>query len=372
MPRPPRQPAPAADLGPEWIEGLRRRLVSWYREQKRDLPWRETADPYRILVSEVMLIQTTVAAVVPFYERFLARFPTAEALAAAPEDEVLKAWEGLGYYRRARQLQAAARAVVDSHGGKFPDDLAAIRDLPGVGRYIAGAIRSFAFNLPAPILEANTQRVVARWIGCRDDIRSTSAQATLWDAAEQLVPDEDPGEFNQAFMELGALVCRPKEPACLVCPVASFCRARLEGLTDVIPAQSKRAAPKPSREASLLIRRDDRLLLVRRAPGGLWEGFWEYPTLHIDGANPGARITDEGDLRGSLRRLVGIEAEVDEPGRAFKYTVTTHSVACEPTLGRWAGGEPTPGLGLVAAEWVDEAEFQARVLTGPARKIGWR
>src|SRR5438270_183726 len=169
----------AVDLDREWIARVRQRLVAWYEHQHRDLPWRGSRDPYRILVSEMMLVQTTVAAVLPYYARFLARFPDVRALAEADEAEVLKVWEGLGYYRRARQLHAAARAIVDAHGGAFPDDPEAIRALPGVGRYIAGAILSFAFDRPAPIVEANTQRVLARWLAWAEDLKTTRSQSRL-------------------------------------------------------------------------------------------------------------------------------------------------------------------------------------------------
>ena len=226
-----------------WVERVRQRLVAWYEREHRDLPWRGTHDPYRILVSELMLVQTTVAAVVPYYTRFLARFPDVRALAEAEEPEVLKLWEGLGYYRRARQLHAAARTIVADHGGTFPRDPDAIRALPGVGRYIAGAILSFAFDLPAPILEANTQRILARWLPCREDVKQPAVQERLWRAAGRLVPPTGAATFNQAFMELGALVCIPRAPLCLVCPVAAECRARALGIQEQVPVLASKPPP---------------------------------------------------------------------------------------------------------------------------------
>ena len=227
LPSSPEDSAP--DRDPYWIDRVRRKLAEWYEHGHRDLPWRQTRDPYRILVAELMLVQTTVAAVIPYYERFLARFPTAEALAAADEADVLKAWEGLGYYRRARQLREAARAIVRDHGGSVPADVEALRALPGVGRYIAGAVLSLAFDRPAPIVEANTQRVLARWLAWPEDLQTPASRARLWQAAERLVPPDGAGRFNQAFMELGATVCTPRAPLCLVCPVAAECRARARG-----------------------------------------------------------------------------------------------------------------------------------------------
>ena len=269
------------DLDPAWVGAVRAKLAAWYEGARRDLPWRADRDPYRILVSETMLVQTTVAAVVPYFARFLARFPTVAALAAADEAEVVKAWEGLGYYRRARQLHAAARAVVRDHGGVIPDDPEAVRALPGVGRYIAGAVLSFAFDRPAPIVEANTQRVLARWLAWRGDLKASATQARLWEAAGRLVPPVGAGTFNQAFMELGALVCTPRAPLCLVCPVSAECRARALGLQDRAPVTTPRPPPLASAEASALVFREGRVLIVERGAGGLWAGFWEFPTVHV-------------------------------------------------------------------------------------------
>ena len=191
-------------LPQSWIEQVRTALGSWYEESQRDLPWRNRDDPYAILVSEMMLVQTTVSAVIPYFERFLSQFPDPQTLANAPETEVLKAWEGLGYYRRARQLQAAARMIVERHQGQLPRDASAVRALPGVGRYMAGAILSFAFDLPEPIVEANTQRVLARLFAWPEDLKTRKSQLWLWEMAGRLVPRQGAGKFNQALMDLGA------------------------------------------------------------------------------------------------------------------------------------------------------------------------
>ena len=230
------------DRDPAWVDGVRRGLLDWYREAGRTLPWRADRDAYRILVSEMMLVQTTVAAVIPYFERFLRRFPDVRTLAEADEAEVLKAWEGLGYYRRARQLQAAARQVVREHGGTIPDDPDGVRALPGVGPYIAGAVLSFAFDRPEPIVEANSQRVLARLVALREDVKSAAARRRIWQAAGRLVPPRGAGDFNQAMMDLGALVCTPRQPSCLLCPVAAHCGARRLGLQDVIPRTTPEAA----------------------------------------------------------------------------------------------------------------------------------
>ncbi len=340
------------DLDPEWISRMRARLADWYERSHRALPWRADRDPYRVLVSEMMLVQTTVAAVVPYFERFLRRFPTVGALADADEAEVLKAWEGLGYYRRARQLHAAARAIVREHGGAFPDDPEAIRALPGVGRYIAGAILSFAFDRPAPIVEANTRRVLSRWLAWREDLATARSQARLWEAAERLVPPRGAGAFNQAFMELGALVCSPREPSCLVCPVAPDCRARALGLQDVLPVVASKPPPLAVSEACALVVRRGRLLIVQRGPGGLWDGFWEFPTVHLAGADPAGRSFGEPvGLAEGVRRLTGIPIEVGPVVQTLRFGVTRHRVELVAHEARGLGDNPSPGPGLVRAVW---------------------
>jgi A/G-specific adenine glycosylase len=342
----------APDRDPQWVVRIQRKLADWYERGHRDLPWRKTRDPYRILVAELMLVQTTVAAVIPYYGRFLARFPTAEALAEADEVDVLKAWEGLGYYRRARQLQAAARAIVGDHGGAVPDDPEALRALPGVGRYIAGAILSFAFDRPAPIVEANTQRVLARWLAWPDDLKTPASQARLWQAAAALVPAEGAGRFNQAFMELGATVCTPRAPLCLICPVAAECRARALGLQDALPVRSAKAPPLEVTEACALVARRGRLLIVRRGPGRLWEGFWEFPTIHLAGADPAGRsLGMPVDLAEGVRRLTGVRARIGPEVRTLHFGVTRHRVALTAYAAVALEGRVRPGPGLDRASW---------------------
>ena len=358
------------DLDAGWLDRVRVQLVAWYRAAGRALPWRETHDPYRILVSEMMLVQTTVAAVVPYFARFLDRFPTIEALAAADEGDVLKTWEGLGYYRRARQLHAAARAVVGEHGGVFPRDPATIRTLPGVGRYIAGAIGSFAFDQPAPIVEANTQRVLARWLAWPDELQSSRTQSRLWDAAGRLVPKTGSGEFNQAFMELGALVCVPRVPLCLACPVASACQARQAGLQDRLPVVRARLAPKEVAEACALIRRGNRYLILKRGAGRLWEHFWEFPTLHLTGADPAGRaLGTAGDLAAGLTAVTGLEVAVGPVATVVRFGVTTHKVQLDVHRATWRAGEVFPLQGWVEAAWVLPDHLADYTLGSATRKV---
>ncbi|GAG10844.1 unnamed protein product, partial [marine sediment metagenome] len=214
---------------------LRRRLLAWYVKHERDLPWRRSSDPYRVWLSEVMLQQTQVATVRDYFRRFVREFPTVHKLAAADEQEVLRLWEGLGYYRRARQLHAAAQQVVAEHGGRFPQEVRELQRLPGVGRYTAGAIASIAFDRRAPILEANTIRLLSRLTGYRDDPLKAAGQRLLWATAEEILPTKHVARFNQALMELGSLVCTPNEPKCDACPLASLCAANAAGLQKQIP-----------------------------------------------------------------------------------------------------------------------------------------
>ena len=360
----------APDLDPEWVARVRQRLAAWYEHAQRPLPWRADRDPYRVLVSEMMLVQTTVTAVIPYFERFLTQFPTVRALAEADEATVLKAWEGLGYYRRARQLHAAARAVVSIHGGDFPTDPDAIRALPGVGRYIAGAILSFAFDQPAPIVEANTQRVLARWLAWRGDLKASRTQARLWEAAERLVPSPGAGPFNQAFMELGALVCTPRSPSCLVCPVSAECRARILGIQDLLPTTTPKPPPLEVVEACGLVAREGRILIVQRGPGRLWEHFWEFPTIHISGVDPAGRnFADPVDLDEGIRRLTGVQARIGPVVQTVRFSVTKHRVQLDAHAAHGLSEELQPGPGLVNAVWEKPENLASRPFSAAGRRL---
>jgi A/G-specific adenine glycosylase len=357
----------------DWTAAVRERLLVWYGDVGRNLPWRASRDAYRILVSEMMLVQTTVAAVIPFFERFVNRFPDAAALARADEAEVIKAWEGLGYYRRARQLHAAARTIVRDHGGVMPADPAAVRALPGVGRYIAGAILSFAMDQPEPILEANSQRVLARLLAVREDIKVASTKERLWQAAARLVPHERPGAFNQALMDLGALVCTPREPGCLVCPLSPFCQARRLGLQDQLPVSTPKAPPLPVTEAAVILVRDGRVLILERAPGGLWERFWEFPTVHLEGVNPAGRPAGHGgNLREPIKLMTSLTSRIFPPCKTISYSVTRHRVKLIVHLARASSGDVKPGPGFLSARWVEPERLGDYVFSSPHRRlIAW-
>ncbi len=356
-----------------WVAGVRERLLLWYGESGRKLPWRASRDAYRILVSEMMLVQTTVAAVVPYFERFIARFPDAAALAEADESEVVKAWEGLGYYRRARQLHAAARTIVREHGGVMPGDPAAVRALPGVGRYIAGAILSFAMDRPEPIVEANSQRVLARLLAVREEIKVASTKERLWQAAARLVPAENAGAFNQALMDLGALVCTPREPGCLVCPLSRHCQARQLGVQDRLPLSRPKAPPLMVTEAAVVLVRSGRVLILERGPGGLWERFWEFPTVHLEGVNPAGRPPGHaGDLQEPIKRMTGIMARIGPPSKTIAYSVTKHRVKLIVHLAQARSGDLRAGPGFLGARWVEPGRLGEYTFSSPNRRlIGW-
>ena len=265
-------------LPPSAFPSFRRRLLAWYAGHARDLPWRRRGgDPYSVWLSEVMLQQTQVATVAPYFDRFLAALPSVEALAAASEHEVLRLWEGLGYYRRARQLHQTARLICSRHGGRFPRRLDELRRLPGIGRYTAGAILSIAFDQRQPILEANTSRLFSRLLAWPGDPASAAGQKLGWAMAEALLPRRGAGRFNQALMELGSEVCQPRVPRCEVCPVASLCRAKAEGSQLRIPPPKVKPATRAVREAAVVVRRRGRILLVDARKEAAGPGCGTFP-----------------------------------------------------------------------------------------------
>lgn len=252
------------------------RLLNWFEAHARDLPWRRTRDLYAIWISEIMLQQTQVATVVPYWQRFLARFPDVATLAAADEQEVLRFWEGLGYYRRARLLHAAARQIVRQHGGQFPKTFEAIRSLPGIGRYTAGAILSIALDQRLPVLEANTTRVLCRLAAIEADPRTNAVQKQLWTLAESLLPARRCGAVNQALMELGSTLCTPAQPDCRQCPLAGTCLAHQRGIAEQLPRQVKQKRYENIAEMAIAVRRREEVLLRRCSDGQRWAGLWDF------------------------------------------------------------------------------------------------
>ncbi|WP_442602990.1 A/G-specific adenine glycosylase [Paenibacillus sp. KN14-4R] len=261
-------------------------LLAWYREHKRDLPWRRSRDPYYIWVSEVMLQQTRVDTVIPYWHRFLDKFPTVQALAEAPEEEVLKAWEGLGYYSRARNLQSAVREVHECYGGVVPDEKEAISSLKGVGPYTSGAVLSIAYNKPEPAVDGNVMRVLSRYFNLDDDIAKPRTRVRMESLAQELIPEGAAGDFNQGLMELGATVCTPKSPSCLTCPVMEHCAGRIAGKEEVLPVKTKAKPPRPERRLMALIEgtgeHAGKVLIRQRPQEGLLARMWELPHMELE------------------------------------------------------------------------------------------
>ncbi len=367
-----------------WVRRLRRNLLGWYERNARDLPWRRTSDAYRIWISEIMLQQTTVAAVVPYFERFMARFPSVGDLAAAQEEDVLRLWEGLGYYSRARNIHKTSKRITADHGGTFPPAVAELLKLPGIGRYTAGAIASFAFDAQAPIVEANTLRLYCRLMGFQGDPRSTDGQRLLWDFAKQILPRKQPGCFNQALMELGGTVCAPTSPACDRCPLRSCCATFAQGLQSEIPRPATRAAITQVTEASIAIRDGQRYLLLRRPEGARWAGLWDFPRFETDEINgqSGKRPTkrrattnsnspitarQKQQLEQQVLGTTGLHVEVEELLTTIRHSVTRFRITLNCIAARHRSGVLKESAD--EARWVAPAEFAEYPLSVTGRKL---
>jgi A/G-specific adenine glycosylase len=339
------------------VADLRGSLLRWYRRHRRDLPWRRTRDPFAIWVSEVMLQQTRVSVVVPYYERFLRRFPDVFSLARAREEQVLAAWSGLGYYRRARDLREGARAVVTRHAGRIPDDPRALRALPGVGPYTAGAIASLAFGRPEPVLDGNVRRVLSRLYAI-----PAGPDLPLWDLAGSFARCSTPADANQALMELGALVCTPRAPDCGVCPVSTTCRARALGTPEAFPPPGERRAVERVRVAVALVERRGRVLVERpgetRSP---LRGSWDLPAVEIaEGAAAGRRVEQE------LRRRHGLTVHAEDSRGGPSHSILNRRLELEIVTCRVIGAAATRTRNV---RWVARERYEEMPLSGASRKV---
>lgn len=372
-------PQPSAHDGGARDAAVRARLLSWYRAHRRDLPWRRTSDAYAVWISEVMLQQTRVDTVLPYYERFLERWPTVQALAAADPAEVQAAWSGLGYYRRARLMLSAAESIVRDHGGRLPRQLADLRALPGFGRYTAGAVASIAYGEPVAAVDGNVTRVLARLFGIAGDVTAGPGAAEIWRRAEALAPGEAPGELNQALIELGALVCAPRSPRCSECPVSSGCVALAGDRVAELPSPKKRPAKSELELTALcLLDRAERAVLLERQPaGGLFAELWCLPALE--------GLLEEDEVREEAGRRCGIEVDrVERPHAQLAHVLThrrielrvfrvygalaahtTHpssAVAEERPASQAPDGGGTSGEEARVLEWVELAELDRRAI----------
>src|SRR4051812_18335565 len=321
------------------IIDFRTRLLSWFRQFQRDLPWRRSHDPYRIWLSEIMLQQTRVAAVIPYFERFLERFPTVKALADAPQEDVLRLWSGLGYYSRARNLQEAAKQIVEKHGGIFPRDADDALDLPGIGPYTVAAILSIAYGAKLAVLDGNVARVIARLEAIHGDLREGSRWQALQASADALLARESAGDWNQAMMELGASICTPQAPQCLLCPVAKFCKARQLGLQEVIPEKRKKRATEEVTLAALVFldARGQTLLLAPPNSSGnhsthesvlpLVSKMWHFPTISV---RKDAAEELRGVLASTFGQALGNGIVRLEPMRKARHAVTFRAITLLP------------------------------------------
>jgi A/G-specific adenine glycosylase len=334
------------------------RLLTWFDVHGRhSLPWQQNPTPYRVWVSEVMLQQTQVATVIPYYERFMQRFASVEELAAAPTDEVMHLWTGLGYYARARNLQACARAVVAQHGGVFPRDLEAMNALPGIGRSTAGAILALAHGERQPILDGNVKRVLARVFGIAGDPGAATVSATLWATAQACTPDTRVGAYTQAIMDLGATTCTRSRPACTVCPMNTLCVAAREGRQAELPGRKPRRA-RPTREAILLIaqsgREDGRegareVLLERRPSPGIWGGLWSPPQFDTEQAALdwcARELGEPGGVRESLAPIAHAFTHFELRLRPIRVVCTPRTGVGEGDTRMWYSLDAPPRIGL--------------------------
>ena len=362
-------------LSPATRRSLARRLTAWFKQAARDLPWRRTSDLYSIWVSEIMLQQTQVQTVIPYYNRFLATFPGVADLAAADEQHVLRLWEGLGYYRRARQMHAAAQIVMTNHGGQFPGTYDAVRSLPGIGRYTAGAVLSIGLGSRLPILEANTIRVLSRLSAFRGEPASTAGQKYLWSLAEAILPAKDVGIFNQALMELGSEICAPKAPQCQRCPVAIHCQAFAEGAQDQIPLAPKKTNYEALTEVAVVVNRGPRVLVRQCQPGERWAGLWDFPRFKSM-ANGDTLVHAQG-IAARVEELTGLRVASGPLLTTFRHGVTRFRITLHCFQAKYLGTSthslskelPTRSVSEGSIRWVTREDLSQLPLSTTGRKI---
>lgn len=339
-------------------------LLAWYAKHKRDLPWRREAnDPYRVWISEILLQQTQVATVTPYYERFLARFPNVQALANANLDDVLKAWEGAGYYARARHLHRAAQEIVKRFEGKLPGTVDELLTLPGIGRYTAGAIASIAFKQDAPVVDGNVTRVLCRYFNLRGDPKQSATQKQLWQLAEALLPSGRAGDFNQGLMELGATICTPRKPQCQSCPLNQTCAARRLGWQEKLPTKSKKKKLPHYEIAVGIVWKRGKILIAQRPAEKLLGGLWEFPGGHREN-NESLPACVRREVKEELAVRVKVGKKIATIDHAYShFSITLHAFHC-----RWVSGRPR-ALGCATWKWVTPRELDDYAFPKANRKV---
>jgi A/G-specific adenine glycosylase len=310
-----------------------KKLLTWFQENQRLLPWRKTYDPYQVWISEIMLQQTQVKTVLPYFDRWMKKLPTIQSVADAKEDTVLKLWEGLGYYSRARNLQKAARQIVEKHGGEFPSDFESILSFPGVGRYTACAIASIAFNQDYPVVDGNVIRVLSRLFHYSENTRLPAAEKWMWGKVEDLLPKGKARNFNQGMMELGALICTPKSPKCEACPLVSECMAKKKGVQESLPNRGPRKVLTNIKVAIAVIRKGDKVFIQKRPEKGLMGGLWEFPGGKVEkGERPEVAVLRE------VSEEVGVKLRELTKLREIKHAYTSFKVDLHCFEANYASG----------------------------------
>ncbi len=345
-------------LSGEWIGPL---VLDWYHGNGRRLPWRTTKDPYRIWVSEIMLQQTRVTTALAFYEQFIHTFPSVRDLAEADQHAVLKQWEGMGYYARARNLHRSAQLIMIRHGGMVPQRMEDLLSLPGIGRSTAGAILTFAYGERAPILDGNIRRLLCRLYALQAGPTQPEAAHLLWQLAETILPDQETGPFNQGLMDIGALLCLPKKPHCRECPLSSLCRAFLMGLQDRIPPPKKRPPLPCHNRAVGIIWSDGRLLIRLRSSDGLLGGLWEFPSLRTKDIQRPFQMLPEW-----LRQEYGLPVKLEEEVLCFLHTYTHFQEMIRVISGRCQNGRGKLSQDL---RWVWPQELEEYAMPASDRRI---
>ncbi len=345
-------------LARKTVKTLQSSLTDWYQQEKRDLPWRETRNPYHILVSEFMLQQTQVKTVIPYYTRWAKSFPTVQKLAAASESRVLKHWEGLGYYSRARNLHRTAKMIKEQFQGEVPDTLDEILKLPGVGRYTAGAVLSIAFDKKTPVLDGNVKRVLSRWFCLPENGGTPQSENKLWQIAEEILPEKQSGDFNQALMELGATVCLPKNPLCLLCPTSDSCQAQKNGAQEKFPPAKVKTPTQKIEVSAAVIYRNGKTYIQQRPKRGLMAGLWEFPGGKIE-----KNESPEDCLHREIKEELGIKIVIKEKIMTIKHSytqfrVTLHVYLCSHKSGK-IRATSCDQWKWIAAQEIDQYPFPA-------------
>ncbi len=339
---------------------LQNRLLNWFDSRTRDLPWLVDRTPYQVWVSEIMLQQTQMATVIEYYQRFILEFPSVQRLAVAPIAKVLKCWEGLGYYRRARQMHEAAQWIVATNGGRFPTQIDSLLTLPGIGKYTAAAILSISLEQRHPILEGNTIRLFSRLIGLQDDTSASTAQKQLWQFSESLLPSKRIGDFNQALMDFGREVCKPQNPVCDHCPISKYCSAFSLGLQNVIPFRAKRTQFVELREAIVVIRRRNSILLRQCTNTQRWAGLWDFPRFDLH------RVAVRHYLQQAVQRSTGLTTRIENLNITIKHAVTRYRITLECFQAKTVSGRLHRGSQF---QWKTRQELDELPLNASARKF---